>query len=202
MNWFRKPDLSSFVASVQAAQAAESNGTGLHRLPITSNGANTDPLALALARVASAEQNLEAARDAAKAAARAARVPIVGLFSDTRFTSRYIARETGERWRDAGREQGRLETLAGVRIATAPPTGKYAELARAVAAAIDRGEFRKILGGEGASGDPDAEAKANADAILKAAELRDRGGPAMPRPAGLAAKVIKAGERRRRPFGD
>jgi hypothetical protein len=58
---------------------------------------------LALERVAVAEKNLQAAREAARAAARQAGVSLDGLFA----SGAYIARSTGERWRDEGFEAGR-----------------------------------------------------------------------------------------------
>jgi hypothetical protein len=58
------------------------------------NGRATDPVALALARVSTAERNLEEARSAARAAARAAGQKVSGLFSDSQF----VGRGTAERW--------------------------------------------------------------------------------------------------------
>jgi hypothetical protein len=68
---------------------------------VSGNGAGGS-LSLALERVAVAEKNLQAAREAARAAARHAGVDLVGLFSEGAF----IARATGERWRDEARREG------------------------------------------------------------------------------------------------
>jgi hypothetical protein len=48
---------------------------------------------------------------------------------------------------------------------------------------------------------PGGRVKATAEGVLRAAALRDRGGPEPPPPTGLAAKIVEAGRKARRPTG-
>jgi hypothetical protein len=97
------------------------------------NGAG-DSVNLALQRVAVAERNLQAAREGARSAARQAGVDLVGLFSEGAF----IARATGERWRDEGFEAGRrkgekvMADIFGRTVATdaRDPNSKFHHLAK------------------------------------------------------------------------
>jgi hypothetical protein len=71
---------------------------------VSGNGAGGG-VSFALERVAIAEKNLHAAREAARVAARHAGVDLVGLFSEGAF----VARSTAERWSDDRYQAGKLD---------------------------------------------------------------------------------------------
>jgi hypothetical protein len=48
----------------------------------------------------------------------------------------------------------------------------------------------------------EAMVRTDADAILKAAELRDSGGPPLPKPTGLAGKIVAAAAKAHRKAGE
>jgi hypothetical protein len=193
----------SKLAELQARARAVTSGV----IVPSSNGANADPVDMALGRVATAEANLESARAAARTVARSAGVKISGLFSESQF----VGRGTAERWADEaraeGRDQGFRETVAAYTRMLAPPSGEFAALAVAVRKAIAAGGFRSILGKDKAptdAADSDAaeaeeqarievEAKILAEKILAAGErARSDGSNERPAPTGKAARILAA----------
>jgi hypothetical protein len=178
------------------------------------NGVNANSLDLALARCATAEANLESARATARAAAKASSVPIAGLFQSSRFVNRSWA----ERIADEARAEGRDEMIALYKRLSEPPTPEEKAMGDAVRAAVRAGGFKSILGkdkGAAAVDDLDAaeaeaaakveeEAKARAELILRAAALRDSGGPPLPEPApgSKAARILAAGRKAHQRQGD
>jgi hypothetical protein len=178
------------------------------------NGASTNSLDLALSRVTIAERNLEEARSTARVVARREGVPLANLFGKTQF----IARSSGERWADEARVAGAEErTLVIIKAlkAARDPDPRYRDAAEALRRGMERGLFDGILGAavstaDAADDDDDeveaarveAEARTNAAAILKAAALRDAGGPRVPEPAGKAKRILDAARRAHRRQGD
>jgi hypothetical protein len=207
---------------------------------VSGNGAGGS-VNLALERVAVAEENLRAAREAARVAARQAGVDTGGLFSEGAF----IARATGERWRDEGFEAGKHEGVRELHDCMFRARGLDPEKERAdIAASIKRD--RKAAEARSARWDAlmrdagwhdaveaddharagqimvemhdtltrlDAHAvprhvvermerehpgKTKADQTLRAgARARMSGSDEVPAPTGLAAQIIRAGQRRR-----
>jgi hypothetical protein len=212
---------NSLLAELQRRAQAIKSGRVAVPVP-TYNGANTNSLDLALARCAAAEENLESARASARAVAKAQGVKISGLFSESRF----IRRESGERWADEaraeGHEQGGKEMIAMYAKINAPPSPEYVALGRAVRAAVARGELKGFFGtprgntpADGketeaaeeaaeaaAAAEVEARAKINAEKIFAAARLRDSGGPPLPEPTGKAKRILDAAKAAHRKQGD
>jgi hypothetical protein len=189
------------------------------------NGAGGS-VSFALERVAVAEKNLQAARGAARVAARQAGVDTAGLFSEGMF----VARSTAERWRDEGFEAGRrkgekamadiftrtLDMDAGDenskfkhlarRLKKMSPTEWADHVARMRAARDDpRNEQARALV---EAGEHDAAAAiyveifqgTKADQIVRAGKKARMSADAeIPDPAkgSLAAQIVRAGARRR-----
>jgi hypothetical protein len=185
------------------------------------NGAG-DSVSFALERVAIAEQNLRAARDAARAAARQAGRSTSGLFAECAF----IGRSTGERWRDEAWSSGERSGLTRMadhlsRAFGADPAAERAavkaQLAREAPARAATGSARRqLLRDSGflaalADGDHDAAAEiyrritpgtSKAGAILRAGKRArmsaDAAGEVTDPPRGsVADQIIAAGRKRR-----
>jgi hypothetical protein len=86
--------LDAFRSRASVPSVGGSNGSG-------------DSVSLALERVALAERNLQAAREAARQAARQAGRSTSALFAECAF----IARSTGERWRDDAFSEGQCSGM-------------------------------------------------------------------------------------------
>jgi hypothetical protein len=197
-----------FAGLSAKVQAAHGNVTTLRSVPAV----DRMMLDVALGKIAAIEKTLEAARDAARAAARRAGVSGSYLFEATSF----IPRSSGRRWRDEGIEQGKAEMIALYTRLNAPPSPEFKALGDAVRREIARGGFKSILGKDkgAVADDPDAlaeaeaeakimaEAKTTADAILAAARLRDAGGPPLPEPTGKAKRILDAARKAHRRQGD
>jgi hypothetical protein len=153
-------------------------------------------LASALAAVERAEAALAAARALARSAAKREGVAVRGLFEDSRF----MLRETGERWCDQARAEGE-KVMASI-------------LSRSVSveAADENSPFHhlaKRLMQPGALRAQQAEAAVPeshnlADAILKAAaRAKTDGNGERPLPAldTVAGRILAAGTRARTPTG-
>jgi hypothetical protein len=179
----------------------------------------TPSLASALAGVERAEQALEAARSAAKAAARREGKGVRHLFAEGRFVSRASA----ERWTDTARQEGRNEVIDSMLEARGLDPKK--ERARIAAesesfgvtwdahvaefqatlkaagyhAALDRGDHVKAAAIFLAAS-PELSAQSKGEAILAAgrrARMSADAAGEIPEPGGLAAKIIMAGKKRR-----
>jgi hypothetical protein len=214
-------DISSFNPKL-AALVARVQG----RVP-SSNGANADPVAMALGRVAAAEANLESARASARVAAKREGVSLSNLFGDCSF----IKRETGERWRDEGvawaHAEGKQEAYSEMARIFCEMHGADYEAAQAHARVSieaskerskrERAEMRnagffdaveaghlKLAGRILNKLYPPAtqfgrrSTTENARMILAAgAKARSDGSGERPDPEGLAKKIIDSGRRRR-----
>jgi hypothetical protein len=171
--------------------------------------------------MARAEAELEDARNAMRAAARRAGVSFDGLFGDCRF----IKRETGDRWVAEAKREGAAEAVRTICRAFGGPSPDSDEIKQQASEtrarmAADKKRWRalKAAGFDDAVAEKDwtravelylkslgeeYPARMAADAILAAARKRDAGGPAMPEPTGLAAKILDAaGSAGRRLEGD
>jgi hypothetical protein len=196
------------------------------RVP-SNNGGSTDPVALALARCAAAEENLENARGAARAAARSAGKKISGLFSESAF----IRRESGERWADeaAGRahaegKQAAYEELTRVfcringvdyedAVARAKISAKISkeDSARKQAEMRNAGFFDAVEAGDlkragrilnellfpGGAQSSRRSADTARQIIAAGVRARSDGADERPGPEGLAKLIVNSGRKRR-----
>jgi hypothetical protein len=205
----KKPSITQFAAALREARA---NGSA-SQLRAVPAAVEQMMLTTALAEVDSIEKSLAAARSNARTAARRDGVSLSNLFGKTQF----IARSTGERWRDEALEQGKAERDAlflRVAAAVANPDPRFAAVSRAMREGMARGAFNVILGETtSTTDDPDAaeaaeqarieaEAKERAEAILAAAALRDAGGPPLPKPGPKAQRILDVARAAHRKVGD
>jgi hypothetical protein len=209
------------------AEGAAARGNGVTHLRSVPAAVERMALAAALSRVSEIEVQLEEARSSARSTARRAGASLENLFGETAF----VPRGTAQRWRDEGRAAGgeqRVQEITRALQAGANPDPKFAAARawgkemlhrRRAAGFADDAELSPeqntaLLRGTLVAQDSDAaeaeaqarvtaEAKATADAIIQAGE-RARSDPSdeRPLPGGLAGKILKAGERRRKPMGD
>jgi len=156
-------------------------------------------LASALAGVERAEAALAAARALAKSAARREGVAVRGLFEDSRF----ILRETGERWTDQARREGE-RTMAdiftrSVDMDATDENSRFRHLAKRLKQIQPRdwpghvAKMHAVLAGDYA---PENKGEAILAAGRRARMSADANGE-VPEPGGLAKKIIDAGRRRR-----
>jgi hypothetical protein len=201
--YWREPSTRGLAQAVQMAQAAA-----------RSNGATQmSGLELARARVLKCETDLSAAREAMRVAAKQAGVSLANLFGDCSFTKR----ETGERWASEAREAGGEQRVREiVRAFSQPPNpalrawgDKMLRRRRAAGfaddATITADQWNTLLGGGEvtATDDLDTDAKATADAIIKAGErARSSGEHERPVPTGKAKQILDAARKAHRRQGD
>jgi hypothetical protein len=175
-------------------------------------------LAAALAEVARAEAALEAARSQARAQARREGKGVRNLFSEGKF----VARGSAEKWCDQARAEGRNEVIDGMYEARGLDPKK--ERARIAAeseafgvmwddyvaewqatlkeagfdAAVAAGDHVKAAAIFRAASPEISQAASTGARIVAAAErARHSGSDERPAPTGLAAQIIRAGQRRR-----
>jgi hypothetical protein len=160
------------------------------------NGAGGS-VSFALERVAVAEKNLQAAREAARAAARKAGVDLAGLFSESAF----IARATGERWRDAGRREGE-KVMSDIFCRSLDAESRdekspFQHLAKRLkrSGLPPLAETIAAVTGEGGKG-------AAILAAAKRAKSDGSGERPMPAPDSVAGRILAAGARARTPTGN
>jgi hypothetical protein len=162
-------------------------------------------LAAALAGVERAEAALAAARALARSAAKREGVAVRGLFEDSRF----ILRETGERWTDQARREGE-KTMVNILSCTvdmdaADENSPFHHLAKRLQKIEDWpahvARMRAAVAGDYA---PDLSSQNKGEAILAAGRRARMSGDTerpLPPKGSLAAQIIAAGKRARRPTG-
>jgi hypothetical protein len=176
--------IRDLVISRASVPSVGSNGTG-------------GSVTFALERVAVAEKNLQAAREAARAAARKAGVDLAGLFSESAF----VARSTAERWRDEARREGE-KVMADIfcrnlDAESADEKSPFRHLARRLkrSGLPPLAETIAAVTGEGGKG----------AAILAAARRAKSDGSGerpLPAPNTVAGQILAAGARAKTPTGN
>jgi hypothetical protein len=166
--------------------------------------AGTLSLSAALAEVDRAEQALEAARSAAKAAARREGRGIKNIFSEGRF----VARASAERWCDTARLEGRLAGMQELADRLHAAAQNNAPIVKVDRDAVDVWHERMVAAGVHealASGDP-YEAAALAASVVRGEAIVRAGrkarmsvdpSEAEPPKGSLAEQIILAGKKRR-----
>jgi hypothetical protein len=161
---------------------------------LPSLGGGTTSLASALAGVERAEAALAAARALARSAAKREGVAVRGLFEDSRF----ILRETGERWTDQARREGErtMADIFGRTVETdsKDPSSAFYHLAKRL---MQPGALRR----QQAAGD---HHELLSERILAAARRAKSSGDderPLPPADSVAGRILAAGARRRTPTG-
>jgi hypothetical protein len=185
-----------------------------------SNGASSNPVDLALARCATAEANLQSARAAARAAAKAHGVKLAGLFQSSQFVNRSwaerIADERGHEEYEAGKQEAYRELTRifcggnyEAALAQAKVSMKVGEkhAGRVQAEMRDAGFFDAVEAGKlKLAGKilrelfPDGDRRnAQLARQIIAAGVRRDSDPSneRPDPTGLAKQIVDAGRKRR-----
>jgi hypothetical protein len=156
-------------------------------------------LAAALVGVEQAGQALQAARSAAKAAARREGRSIKNLFSDGRFVSRASA----ERWCEQVRNEGASklgEAILRVFNDDGARPAKPGRLSAWRAKFAGSGFLEALAVGDYEEAAAICSQASKADQILRAGKRARMSADAageVPQPTGLAEKIIEAGKRRR-----
>jgi hypothetical protein len=188
-------------------------------LPFPSVGTTNVPLAVALDRVAAAERSLEAARTAARDAARREGKRTSGIFSDGAF----IPRATALAWCDSARKEGADSAAYDIADALKNPDRRFAKLDTAALAAglrlfqqrgqhstapvseVERVQAEILaarqpdLSGNRKLGAPDNPVDLAAAIHKAAARAKSPTGTADPPPEGnaLSRAIVEAGRKRR-----